>query len=892
MSVPSYDEVCTWLLARKDARPSSLLGSSERIARSLMTPSRDGSSEQLASVIGALRSTPPSGVLALAEGGAGRGVASSLLDGKPAPRPPGGDGSPGWLEDGYELLGVLTGGMGELFVCYDHGAGLPFVLKTFRDDVFEGNARILPAFVRELTFWCGLRPHPNIVRAYGSRMLDGKPHLFLELVCGPTLAEVLREGPLAPADAVELGLQICAALHHACLHSVHFVHGDLKPSNLLIAGEQAKLTDFGLMRTTWRPGADRPAGTPPYMAPELWRGEGLSEKTDVYALGVLLWEVLGGRRPFPEKEVRALREAHLLRPAPPVRLSRVWSLLGITILSCLAKKPAERPGLEELETVFGSLRKAGEAERFKTATGRFQRLRKAVQRWLPERPVVLPELGSQPSSGVEATIRARLVRVLSKPLDAKGLDTLCALSRLRGRHARAFTELPPTSCKAPRALAERADLRELYLPCGDFSELELRGSNLAGADLRRSLWRRARLLRVHLGGADLREADLREATLTEVDLRGARLRGANLVAVDLRSCHPPEELEDCNLSDARLEGLDLRRMRLQGADLRGAHFQGTDLRGADLRRARLEGVDLRRSPLEGANLRGAQIGPKTRLPEGFERARLGPDPLLGTVLAERFFVKRRLTRGQVGGIYQVVDKVGAECALRWVPRGRYLRKYPTLRTFSEQDAVRRPLRNLLRLRHPRLIPLLEAGIVAEGCFLAMEYVPGPSFATHISRGPVPLDRALAWTRLLLEGLEVLHGNSLAHLCLSPRCVIVSKAGVRVGGLGCGPLYHWVDRGPYYFAPEQLLGQPTGPRSDVFSVAVILWELLAGHVFESRKRRFAPSLFDPVPELDLPVFERRPGLREALARMLEVDPARRPASARQALACLERGADAR
>ncbi len=886
MSAPSYDEVCEWLRARKDARPSSLVGSSERIARSLLTPSREGSSAQLASLIGALRSTPRAGEKAF-EPPASGAVEASLFPGRAASRGAARDATPGWLEDGYELLGVLTGGMGELFVCFDQHNGLPFVLKTFRDDVFAGNARLLPAFVKELTFWCGLRPHPNIVRAYGSRMLDDKPHLFLELVCGPTLAEVLREGTLGPPDAVELGLQVCAALQHACSHSVHFVHGDLKPSNLLLAGEQAKLTDFGLARTAGVGGPDRASGTPPYMAPELWRGEEVTEKADVYALGVLLWEALAGRRPFPGKDLRALRAAHLEQAPPPVRLPREWSPLGFTLLSCLAKNPAERPPVEELAKALGSLRKTSDTRRFRTSSGTFQRLRKAVQRWLPERQVVLPELGSQPSSGVEATIRARLVRVLSQPLDARGLDALCALSRLRGRHARAFGELPPLASKVPAALEERADLRELYLPRGDFSGRRLRGSNLLGADLRESRWREAQLLRVSLRDADLRGADLREAALVEVDLQGADLRKARLAGLDLRRCSLPRALEGADLRGTRLDGCDLQGARLTDADVREARLAGADLRRADLRGARLEGVDLATARLTGANLRGALIDPATTLPADVAADRLGPDPLLGTLLAGRFFVKRRLARNEVGALYRVVDEQGAEHALRWVPTGRYLRSYPTRRTLTHKDAVRRPLGALLSLRHPRLVPLHEAGMCAEGSFLTMEHVHGSSFATRIASGPVEVDRALAWTRRLLEGLAVLHGNSIAHLCLSPRTVLLGEGGVRLAGLGCGPLFQWADRPPYYLAPEQLIGQGTGPRSDVFSVGVILWELLAGRVFESRKRRFAPSLFDPVPDLSLPALDSRDRLRGLLARMLEVDPTRRPASARHALEGLAR-----
>ena len=205
-------------------------------------------------------------------------------------------------------------------------------------DRFEREAEILQQF-----------RHPNIVRFLAVGRFRGTSYLAMEFVEGSTLEKsILDRGSLPWLEVVELGIQICDALQYAHQHGV--VHRDLKPSNLMISADgKVKLTDFGIAKdldATALTGTGRTLGTAAYMAPEQIRGNpAVSHKTDLYALGVVLYQLLVGKPPFEGGTPVVLMHSHLNEPAPrpSARLHEIPKVLDELIVTLMAKAPADRP---------------------------------------------------------------------------------------------------------------------------------------------------------------------------------------------------------------------------------------------------------------------------------------------------------------------------------------------------------------------------------------------------------------------------------------------------------------------------------------------------------------------------------------------------------------------
>jgi serine/threonine protein kinase/Tol biopolymer transport system component len=279
------------------------------------------------------------------------------------PRTPGFDAPPARpLEPGqrlgrYEVQGLLGfGGMGHVYRAVDTSLGRDVAIKALAH-AFHGDAISLRRFEREARVLAALS-HPNIATIHGFERLDGAPYLILELVQGETLAQRLRGGRLSLAQTIEVGRQVAAGLEEA--HAKGVVHRDLKPSNVMLAtGGRVKLVDFGLAKSAHEgegPGAVLDSvvaepttvagailGTVPYMSPEQVQGERIDTRTDVWAFGCLLYEMLTGEPAFTGRSVPELLAA-VLRDEPrwerlpadlPAPLRRL-------VLRCLAKDPHAR----------------------------------------------------------------------------------------------------------------------------------------------------------------------------------------------------------------------------------------------------------------------------------------------------------------------------------------------------------------------------------------------------------------------------------------------------------------------------------------------------------------------------------------------------------------------
>jgi serine/threonine-protein kinase len=246
----------------------------------------------------------------------------------------------------YRIIGLLgRGGMGEVYRADDLKLDQPVALK-FLPQALSGNAAALAAFHSEVRLARQIS-HPNVCRVYDIGEIDGQHFLSMEFIDGEDLGGLLRRIGRLPADkAAEFAREICAGL--AAAHDKGVLHRDLKPSNIMIDGRgDARIADFGLAGLAGRfTDSDNFAGTPAYMAPEQMDGVDLTVRSDLYSLGLIMYEMVTGRRPFEAESLVELIRLHQEEPPEPPS-QRVRDLdpgFERAILRCLEKAPERRFG--------------------------------------------------------------------------------------------------------------------------------------------------------------------------------------------------------------------------------------------------------------------------------------------------------------------------------------------------------------------------------------------------------------------------------------------------------------------------------------------------------------------------------------------------------------------
>ncbi len=249
------------------------------------------------------------------------------------------------LRDRYVIERELgRGGMALVYLARDLRHGRPVALKVILPMAAGDGAE---RFDREIRVTAGLQ-HPNILPVFDSGRTAGRPWYTMPYVAGETLRRRLeREGPLPMAEAVRLAREIADALAYA--HALGVVHRDIKPENILLSAGHALVADFGVAHVSGpRDGAITGEGTtvgsPAYMSPEQAAGEPTDGRTDVYALGCVLFEMLAGRPPFTDSSAMALMARRLVESAPDVRTLRadVPPWLEGTLRRALARESAGR----------------------------------------------------------------------------------------------------------------------------------------------------------------------------------------------------------------------------------------------------------------------------------------------------------------------------------------------------------------------------------------------------------------------------------------------------------------------------------------------------------------------------------------------------------------------
>ncbi|GMV43348.1 MAG: hypothetical protein AMXMBFR64_50640 [Myxococcales bacterium] len=256
----------------------------------------------------------------------------------------------------YQVLHAIGhGGMGTVYSAWDLDAGAEVALKVIRWDTGRDPA-LIARFRREVSATQRL-VHPNVVRLLDSgRTTSGYLYIAMERLVGCTLAEHIRaEAPMPGDRAARLLVPVCDALEAA--HGLGLVHRDLKPANIFLARTDGpehlvKLLDFGIARAMDHDPVDDAicgglvVGTVSYVAPEQARREPVDGRTDLYAIGILLFELLTGRTPFTRAAPLETLRAHVMEPPPSPRSlapAHVTPELERLCLELLAKAPDDRP---------------------------------------------------------------------------------------------------------------------------------------------------------------------------------------------------------------------------------------------------------------------------------------------------------------------------------------------------------------------------------------------------------------------------------------------------------------------------------------------------------------------------------------------------------------------
>lgn len=247
---------------------------------------------------------------------------------------------------------IGRGGMGTVYLATHLGLERPVAVKIIKRE-FASDADVADRFLREARTMAKLR-HPHAAMIFDAGTLpDGRHFIIMEFVEGETLSEALaREGRFSFTQAVNIATQVCDVLEEA--HRIGIIHRDLKPSNIMLSERGVCVLDFGVAKvlaptestaTHASTGSGQIVGTPRYMSPEQCLGQRVGARSDLYSLGVLVYEMLAGRPPFidPLQSALLVKQATAPAPALPKLRQDVPRPLALAVHTLLAKRPEDRP---------------------------------------------------------------------------------------------------------------------------------------------------------------------------------------------------------------------------------------------------------------------------------------------------------------------------------------------------------------------------------------------------------------------------------------------------------------------------------------------------------------------------------------------------------------------
>jgi serine/threonine-protein kinase len=245
----------------------------------------------------------------------------------------------------YEVVQVLgAGGMGKVYKVRNVISDRVEAMKVLLPNL-EGDPELADRFIREIKVQASLQ-HPNIAALHTAARVENQLLMLMEFVEGTSLDKLLKQGPMSAPEAIRVTIATLEALGYA--HERGIIHRDIKPANIMLTPQgHVKLMDFGIARLASDPRVTqtgRTVGSLFYMSPEQINGKQLDARSDLYSLGISLYEMVTGKRPFDGDSDFSIMAAHLQQmPIPPVELDpRVPAPLNELILTSLAKNPDER----------------------------------------------------------------------------------------------------------------------------------------------------------------------------------------------------------------------------------------------------------------------------------------------------------------------------------------------------------------------------------------------------------------------------------------------------------------------------------------------------------------------------------------------------------------------
>src|SRR4029078_304511 len=248
---------------------------------------------------------------------------------------------------------IGIGGMGTVYLATHLGLERPVAVKIIKRE-FAGDQDVADRFLREARTMAKLR-HPHAAMIFDAGNLpDGRHFIIMEFVEGETLSQALaREGRFSASRSVQIATQVCDVLEEA--HRLGIIHRDLKPSNIMLSERGVCVLDFGVAKvlassaeataTHASTGSGQIVGTPRYMSPEQCLGQRVGARSDLYSLGVLLYEMLAGRPPFidPMQSALLVKQATAAPPPLPRLRHDLPRSLALAVHTLLAKRPEDRP---------------------------------------------------------------------------------------------------------------------------------------------------------------------------------------------------------------------------------------------------------------------------------------------------------------------------------------------------------------------------------------------------------------------------------------------------------------------------------------------------------------------------------------------------------------------